>query len=474
MNDERMNKLISLGPGVLTDALLKLADYDEKAERVIERRTSDPDDIVKKFRSRINGLKHRKRFIHRRESKQLAEELADLLDDLEAANPEPCLGMKLVATFIETDHVIYNNCDDSSGYISDVYRFGARNLFAEFASRCKNRKKILDLLIKIYSDDRFGTRDGLIDHAADFLGDEETKNAIHLFEILADEENDEYRKRHFELAIESLARQTGDAGLFEKIRLQHQPDPGISSCLEIARVYLENGDPDSALKWVERIPAEESYMSYQKTDLLQQIYGQLGDTGKQAEMAWINFRTFRSLTSLENLLEIIGEDTRERVIEDEAAFIIDDVKTDYSDIKFLTDVGKLDEAEICILAKAVTGTLEGQYYSTLLPFAHAMETDGRYLPASLIYRALLDSILERKYYKAYPYAARYLRKLDTLAENIEDWPEFLGDPVSTNAILDRIFHHSVIVKIYGPSYRKYQSDLLQKKYAQNKTDKESG
>jgi DNA replication protein DnaC len=58
----------------------------------------------------------------------------------------------------------------------------------------------------------------------------------------------------------------------------------------------------------------------------------------------------------------------------------------------------------------------------------------------------------------------------------EDWPEFLGDPISTRAILDRIFHHSVIVKIYGPSYRKYQSELLQKKYAENRTDqgKESG
>ncbi len=51
----------------------------------------------------------------------------------------------------------------------------------------------------------------------------------------------------------------------------------------------------------------------------------------------------------------------------------------------------------------------------------------------------------------------------------EDWPEFLGDPISTRAILDRIFHHSVIVKIYGPSYRKYQSDLLQKKYADHDT-----
>lgn len=51
----------------------------------------------------------------------------------------------------------------------------------------------------------------------------------------------------------------------------------------------------------------------------------------------------------------------------------------------------------------------------------------------------------------------------------EEWAEFLGDPFSTKAILDRIFHHSVIVKIYGPSYRKYQSELLQKKYGKNKT-----
>jgi len=58
----------------------------------------------------------------------------------------------------------------------------------------------------------------------------------------------------------------------------------------------------------------------------------------------------------------------------------------------------------------------------------------------------------------------------------QDWAEFLGDPYSTKAILDRIFHHSVIVKIYGPSYRKYQSELLQKKYADHnqKTASESG
>ncbi|MBN2258378.1 MAG: IS21-like element helper ATPase IstB, partial [Anaerolineaceae bacterium] len=61
--------------------------------------------------------------------------------------------------------------------------------------------------------------------------------------------------------------------------------------------------------------------------------------------------------------------------------------------------------------------------------------------------------------------------------NIEepDWAQVLGDPISTSAILDRILHHSVIVKINGPSYRKYQSELLQKQYAEKKPgDAEKG
>jgi len=61
--------------------------------------------------------------------------------------------------------------------------------------------------------------------------------------------------------------------------------------------------------------------------------------------------------------------------------------------------------------------------------------------------------------------------------NVEepDWAEFLGDPITTSAILDRIFHHSVIVRINGPSYRMYESELLQKQYAgKNQEKSEAG
>lgn len=50
--------------------------------------------------------------------------------------------------------------------------------------------------------------------------------------------------------------------------------------------------------------------------------------------------------------------------------------------------------------------------------------------------------------------------------NVEesDWGDFLRDPISTKAILDRIFHRSIKVEIDGPSYRMYESEKLQQQY----------
>ena len=47
----------------------------------------------------------------------------------------------------------------------------------------------------------------------------------------------------------------------------------------------------------------------------------------------------------------------------------------------------------------------------------------------------------------------------------QDWADYLGDPISTKAILDRVFHRSIKVEIInGLSYRQYEGKLLQEKY----------
>lgn len=52
----------------------------------------------------------------------------------------------------------------------------------------------------------------------------------------------------------------------------------------------------------------------------------------------------------------------------------------------------------------------------------------------------------------------------------EDWGDYLGDPISTVAILDRIYHHAVQMEVRGPSYREYEGKLLQQKYQDQTQD----
>lgn len=427
IDDNTRKKLIERGAGALADALIGLAAQDDLAADVVERLSSDPQELIKKVNRKIAGLKRRKAFIHWRDSARFAKQIEAILTDIEAANPDPDTGLQLMAAFYETDKAVFNNCDDSSGHISTEYTLTGRDLFTKYASGCSDKKMVLDLLIKLFKDDDFSVRERLIDHTVEMIGFEEALNAIHLFEMLEEKEEEEYQKFHYHLAILSLARQTHNAHLFEKTMLRRQPDPSGASILDIAEVYLAAGEPGTALKWLEKIPSDDPYIAYKREDLLLQIYKAQGNQGKLEQTAWKKFRASRSLDSLNVLLEVIGEDKRTQVIKDEAGYIIDEENSvTYSDIRFLIDVKQIEEAEICVLTMAGTGNLDGYLYEILLPIAKDMEKEERFLAAYVIYRELMVSILDRKFYNGYPHAAKYLRKLNALSEKIEDW-EKLGN-----------------------------------------------
>ena len=52
-------------------------------------------------------------------------------------------------------------------------------------------------------------------------------------------------------------------------------------------------------------------------------------------------------------------------------------------------------------------------------------------------------------------AKRYEKSSTIITTNLtfSKWPEVFGDPVLTNALLDRLLHHSSVLNINGPSYR---------------------
>jgi hypothetical protein len=420
--NDRKQKLIDMGPDALADALLNLAVHSEEADDLIEQMIATPKENVQRFKKKLSGLKRRKRFIGWRESAGFSRELEMLLQDLKSGVDDPVTGVELVAAFYEADNTIFEMCDDSSGNIGDVFRYDAKELFVDYSSRCKDKEKVADIILKVNQKDNYGIRDTLIDCAGECLPEEVIRTMIDRLQKRADKEKDEYGKRHHLMLIESLGRQIRDAELFEKTRIASWGKLSNAALIDIARVYLESGDIETAHSRLKKIPEGETFQAYERDKLLEEIYQKQGDSEKLTELLYQKFRDHHSTNTLQALLDVIGHDKREEVVVDEVEQILKTDRLRLSHAEFLISIGKIDEAEEYFLKRA--DQLNGNQYGSLLSLAEAMETENRRLVTSLIYRSLLISILERGYTKAYPHGIRYLKKLDKLATSVADWKDF--------------------------------------------------
>lgn len=432
MKKSLRDKLIDLGPEVLADALLDISIHYEEADDLIKRLVSSPDEKVKRFKAKLGGLKRSRRFIDWREAGSFARELEGLLADLEESVEDGKTGVELVARFFECDQAVFDRCDDSSGMVGDVFRYDANKLFTRFASKCSDKKWLAQCIITLFGNNEYGARDYLLESAAEFLPKENLRELAGQFWQLAKKEKQDYRQRSWYRGVEELAKQLNDAPLFEKARLAAWGEPGTAACLDIAEIYLKTGEPKTALAWIERDKEPGSFEEDKRNKLLQTIYTELGESDKVTEIAWKRFRSYRSLRDLDELLAVIGAEKKEEVIAQQAKEILTEKRFSHSDVKFLLETGCIDQAEEYLLQSVEQ--FNGDFYVSLIPLATAMEKAGRHLAASLLYRALLDSILKRGQTKTYPHGVRYLKKLDKMAPAVSNWRHFSSHEMYKNEI----------------------------------------
>ncbi len=418
-NTDTRRRLIELGPEYLTDILLDLADRHRDAEAIVKRLTATPQENTKRFKTKLAGIKRRRRFLGRRSSFAFADELRSLLQDLRAGIHDYLMGVRLVAEFYKADDAIFRQCDDSFGNVGDIFRIDASNVFVSFAANCDDKEEIIDLVLELNSEDEYGVRDSLFQCASEYLPDRELRSMVDRLWDLSREETDEHRTLHWISGVESLARQMKDAPLYEKARLALWPELSAAACIDIAGIYLETGDAQTALTWLRRIPDREHFKVHEQDELLLTIYKTIGDQENMESVAWRIFRRDRTEHTLACLLDAIGEDLRDQVIEGEIQAILESQHLSYSDVTFLIEINHLAEAESYLLDRREL--LDGDHYTGLLPLADHMEANSRWLTASVLYRALLDSILRRGRSKYYTHGVRYLKKLDALDPRIPDW-----------------------------------------------------
>ncbi|MDQ6964179.1 MAG: hypothetical protein Q9M13_04580 [Mariprofundales bacterium] len=435
MAENRKQKLIDLGPETLADALLNLACHSSEVSDLIEQMVATPKESMQRFNKKLAALKYSRRFITWRESAGFARELKALLQDLQAGVDDPVTGVNMVTAFYEADNTVVEMCDDSSGDIGDLFRYDAKELFVYYATRCTEKERVADIILKLNKKDNYGIRHALIDCASDCLPEGVIRTMIATLQQWADEEKDEHGKRHQLLLIESLARQIKDAKLFEQTRITAWGELSSAALIDIAQVYLDSGDVETAHAWLKRIPEGDTLQAYKRNTLLEEIYHRQGESEKLTELLYQNFRSYRTTDTLQKVLDMVGHDKRDAVINDEIPQIMKNDSLRESDAELLIAVGKLDEAELYLLNCA--DQLDGDNYYTLLSLAEGMGSERYPLVTSLIYRSLLISILERGYTRAYPHGIRYLKQLDKIALRVADWREFTNHEAFKEQIMQK-------------------------------------
>ena len=376
---------------------------------------------ARKFESDLKEARGLKGFLSGRRTATFARDLAGVLQDLKLEVKDTQTGIEIAAALFRSDNFLFQECDDSSGSLGDVFRNEGRELFVHFANKCEKKEWLAGIVFELMQENDYGVRDVILDSASEYLPEPVIRALIDRFQATDRSERKAVRETVRSVQIESLVRQINDARLYEEITLAGNPEPGVADCIDMGEAYLESGDPQSALSWLMRVPTDGSFQSDRRDMLLVAIHTKLGNKPEAEEVVWRMFRRSRNAESFKLLLETIGPNQRDRVIDDETRLILGTTGFSYDDADFLVMCNRMEEAETYLLDRDTK--LDGHYYGVLNRLATAMEADRRFLPASIIYRVLLESILAHAISKYYAHGVRYLLKIDKLARGVTDWRE---------------------------------------------------
>lgn len=381
---------------------------------------------ARSFRARLTALRGRRRFVRWGETARYAEEIRDLLDQLQDEAGDPSTGLELVAAFYRTDAALLGSCDDSDGIIGDIFRLDARDLFARYAARCEDKDWLAGVVFDLVKDDDFGVRDSVLSLAATWLPETHLRSlADRMWEAAGAAGRAEERARgertpsHWYLLVEAVARQLNDARLFERARRTWHRELGPAACTDIARAWMTAGDADTALAWLDRVTAGTTFMREEREELRSALYRQLGRHDQLEQLLWERLRRAPSAATLQELLEAIGPGCRDEVVAGLADTIVGRSSFTVADALFLMDTGLIASAAAYVVERR--SQVDGSEWPVLLPLAERLMAAGQPLGATVIYRALLDSILARAQSPTYGHGVRYLRLLGKLAQRITEW-----------------------------------------------------
>lgn len=476
LNIEQKKYLSQLPKTALVDFVSDVYGVDKMLDKKIERLLlqSDKPKLIKKLTTTLKGLKRRRKFTDYWESSEFATELQHLASDIMSFYPEqPQECLRLLELFIESTSVSLGRADDSNGYIGDIYR-SLTSSWLTVASTCYEQEKRdipvdeRDILshawvkkVKALADDNdYGTKDNLLEDINQLLSEPEIRGLIADYQqereiiqtkkanedTLSERQNSplsddafsiNYEKMVIEIAIKNLTRALGDVGFFEAIFFEMQETRPVHPrrLEELLTFLLDQGAYDRALHYLNEEWQSDGLMDkIRRLDWLSHIYHMQKDTAALMEVLGEVFELQSTPTRLKSIMAVASL-TQQAQWRKRAYELAEQQESVLMATSLLLEIGEIELANQVAVARH--SEFADVHYTSLTQLLKELPV-GTQLIHVIIYRSLIEDILDSSRSKAYGHAARYLNKIAQLDVLISR---------ETDGYISLITHQDYVIKL---------------------------
>ena len=433
------DKLKDLGADKLAQLVFEEAERNAGFRRQVKAALvgkSGPEAIAKLIDRRLSALARAKSFIEWDKARAFADDLRSLTDTItsELGPAAPALATDRLLRFIATHEQVFEPVYDSSGRVQDVYYQAiaatgdlAQNLAAPDANL------LPDKIMTALGESTHGYLADVTDAVAPHLPQDSLDRWDGDLKAIAERQAEEAAREpdgwfysmtsQWAKMRQILALARGDLDLL--IALEAKKKPHMQDTLGIAAQLLEAGRSAEALDWVRKpgrrpFGATDGELSPERVRLEARILDAMGDKTAAQALRWRCFEVSLSADILRDYLKQLPDFEGIEAEDRAQALALEKAEPEVA-LQFFLNWPRLDLAAKLIVMHP--DRWDGGDWHILPKVAGLLGHDYP-LAATILYRALLDDILDRARSKAYGHGAKYLGKLGLLADERCHSPQY--------------------------------------------------
>jgi hypothetical protein len=425
-------QLIAAGVDKLSKILLSLyinnPNLQKQLDIIFAGLEEDPKKLVSAIKQEISSLKRSTGFVDYYGSDALADRLDQLrlriIEDLTKKSSEDAL--KLMHDFLNLHAKTIERCDDSNGTVAGVFTDSCKGLGEIYTKVNKPVEEVVQVVFDIFMKDDYCICDDVIFNFKEALGKE---GLSLLYSKFKKSDRSSYK------IIQGLKHiadcQKNIEAYIEACNLKHSRFPD-HDYIEIATRLIDTWKAQEALEWLDKVDTSNNAF---QTNVIPLKIKALELNGNYAQAEQERILWFDKTLSPEVYGQILSNAKPEfkELFKKSAVEKAFNFPNPHVAINFFIEAQEFEECGKFVYLKI--DQLSGDSYYTLRPAAKILQQLDP-LASTLLYRKMIQPVLDKAKSKYYNYAAQDLALCAMLSNKVTNWQGYESHDIYFKQIMD--------------------------------------